>query len=239
MFWIIVLAVVIVIVVFSVIGSRKAREREKAEAAAAAEKRKEEQERLIKELEPQAAAGDAVAAKRLTMIKEKINEPIVYDSTYSHYGIIYYRAQDLPTVYRTAGNILLDAIARHGGWDDFSIEKEVDNTNKPKEGNMCCYFTAVTGESCSVDWWYNTTNITGACTRPNPNGGVISCHAGYNSISASVSLKMQPETVAAIVEEFAREITGYIKSNGGYQVYRAVSEFYEPKGRRRNEIWNS
>jgi hypothetical protein len=239
MFWIIVLVAVIVIVVLGVKGLRKAREWEKAEAAAAAEKLKAEQERLIKELEPKAAAGDAVAAKRLTMIKEKINVPIARGSTYGTYDLIYYRAQNLDTVYRTAGNILLQAIARHGGWDDFSIEKEVDNTKKPKEGNMCCYFTAVTGESCSVDWWYNTTNTTGACTRPSPNGGVASVHTGYNSISASVSLKMQPETVAVIVEEFTREITGYIKSNGGYQVYRAVSEFYKPKGRKLTEIWNS
>jgi hypothetical protein len=231
MFWIIVLVVVIVIVVLGVKGSRKAKEREKAEAAAAAEKMKEEQERLIKELESQAAAGDAVAAKRLAMFKEKINAPFAYGSTYNNYDSNNYRAPNLDTVYRAAGNILLQVIAMNGGWDDFSIGKETDNTNKPKEGDMSCYFTAATGESCSVDWYYNSV---GVCTSPNRGS-----HTGYCSISARMSLKMQPETVAVIVEEFTREITGYIKSNGGYQVYRAVSQFYEPKGRRLTEIWNS
>jgi hypothetical protein len=128
----------------------------------------------------------------------------------------------------------LQAIARHGGWDDFSIEKEMDNTNKRKEGDISCHFTAVTGESCSVNWFYHTT---GDCNSL--NGGAVSVHTGYCTISASMSLKMQPETVAVIVEEFTREITGYIKSNGGYQVYRAASKLYEPKGRKLTEIWNS
>jgi hypothetical protein len=232
MFWIIVLVIVIVIVVLGVISSHKTNERLKAEAVAAAEKLKEEQERLIKELELQAATGDAIAAKKLTMVKEKVNIPFVYGSTYSSYGSIYYRAQNLDTVYRTAGNILLQAISRHGGWDDFSIKKETDNTNKPKEGNMSCDFTADTGESCDVAWYYNTT---GQCSQP--NGGV---HTGYCIISASMRLKMQSETVAVIVEEFTREITSYIKSNGGYQVYTSVSDFYKkPESRKLTEIWNS
>jgi hypothetical protein len=234
MFWIIVLLVVIGIVVLSVIGSRKTKAREKEEAAAREQKLKEEQERVIKELEPQAAAGDAVAAKKLAMIKEKINEPIVYGSTYSDYGMIYYRAQNLDTVYSTAGNLLLQAIARHGGWDDFSIGKESDNTKNPKEGNMVCYFSAVTGESCSVDWFYDTKRSVSSLT-----GGSVSVHTGYNCISASMSLKMQPETVSAIVEEFTREITSYLKSNGGYQVCMTVTHFYEAKTKKLTEIWNS
>jgi hypothetical protein len=234
MFWIIVLVVVIVIVVFGAINSRKAKEQEKAEAAAAAEKRKEEQERLIKELESQAAAGDAVAAKKLTMIKEKINEPIVYDSTYSDYGSIYYRgAQHLDTIYSTAGNLLLKAIAEHGGWDDFSIAKETDNTKNPKEGNMDCYFSAVTGESCSVSWWYNVKRTVFSFS------GETAVYTGYNSISASISLKMPAETVAAILEEFTRGITAFLKSNGAYQVCMNASQFYEPKTRKLTEIWNS
>jgi len=234
MFWIILLVVVIVIVVFGAIGSRKTKEREKAEAAVAAEKKKVEQERLMKELESQATAGDAVAAKRLTVIKEKINEPLVYGNTYSTYGMIIYRAQNLETVYSTAGNILLQAIAKHGGWDDFSIEKETDNTNKPKEGNMHCSFTAPTGESCSIEWSYNTT---GYCTRL--IGGATSTHTGYCTISASMYLKMKAETVAVIVEEFIRGITSYIKSYGGYQVCMTATNFFEPKTKKLTEIWNS
>jgi hypothetical protein len=234
MFWIIVLAVVIVIVIFGTINSRKTKEREKAEAAAAAEKRKEEQERMIKELETQAAAGDAVAAEKLTIIKKKINEPLVYDNTSRHYGFIHYRAQNLDTVYRTAGNILLEAIAGHGGWDDFVIEKERDSTNQPDEGYMSCSFIAATGESCMVEWSYHTK---GHCTRH--NGGSVSVHTGYFDISANMQLKMPPETVAVIVEEFTREITSYIKSHGGYQVCITASQFYEPRTIKLTEIWDS
>jgi hypothetical protein len=53
-----------------------------------------------------------------------------------------------------------------------------------------------------------------------------------------VSLKMHSETITAIVEEFTRGITSYLKSHGGYQVYRTVSHFYELKARKLTEIWN-
>jgi hypothetical protein len=234
MFWIIVVVVVIVVVVLGTISSRKTKEREKAEAAAAAQKQKEEQERLIKELESKAAAGDADAAKKLTMIKEKINAPFVNGGTYNEYGYsIYYRARNLDTVYSAAGNILLRAIAGHGGWDDFSIEKETDNTKNPKEGYMTCYFNAVTGESCSVDWSYNTERTVFSFS------GGTEAYTGYLSISARVYLKMPPETVTAIVKEFTREITAFLKSNGGYQVCMNASQFNEPKTRKLTEIWNS
>ena len=202
MFWIIVSVVVIVIVVLVAVRNtpkakekrRLAEEKRKEEAAAAEQKKKEENERFLKELESKAAAGDAAAEKLLNYLRFKLTQPLVYGYSRS----IRYMGLQINTVYSTAGNMLLQIIAESDGWDDFSIEKETDNTKNPKEGSMKCSFTAPTGESCSVTWGYKK--------------------GFYDFIFASINLRTNSLVVDGVLREFEQKMIGFLKSKGASPV---------------------
>ena len=192
MFLIVLLAVVVVIVVLKVIISQK----KKARAVAEEQRRKVEDESLVKELEPKAAAGDAAATKLLNYLRLRITQPFVNGSSRN----IQYRGVKIGTVYSTAGNTLLQIIAEYDGWDDFSIENEKDSTNDPKYGRMVCYFTAPTGESCSVTWGYD-------------DGSSFPNHP-HDFISATIKLRKNSIGVEGILREFEQKMISFLKSQG-------------------------
>ena len=202
MFWIILLIVVAVIVVLIVRGStprarekrRLAEQKRKEEATAAEKKKKEEDERFLMELESKAATGDAAAEKLFNYLRFKLTQPLYYGSSKS----IRFRGLQINTVFSTAGNTLLQIIAESDGWDDFSIEKETDDTQNPREGSMRCSFTAPSGESCSVTWGYKK--------------GV------YDFILADIKLRTNSVLVDAILRIFEERMICFLKSQGASPV---------------------
>lgn len=176
------------------IAKNKKEKMEEAAAVAAAQKQKEEDERLLNELKPKVAAGDAAAEKLFHYIEG--SHRIVHGS--SEY--IRFRGAKTNTVYSTAGNILLQIIAESNGWDDFSVGNETDNTKNPKEGSMSCSFTAPTRESCSVEWGYEKKV------------------AFYDYIHVSINLRTNSLVVEGILREFEEKMISFLKSQGASPV---------------------